>query len=110
MTEFPIQPIYHDEHSVIRFRENAVVRYLLDKGAIDLNHLSLRPFPQADREQFYQLIGYSLCGFHELSEVSDVMTQRASARARETLELPSDQSAGCRDEGCEIHCGVDVCE
>lgn len=36
-----------------------------------MNHLAREDFPREDREQFAQLIGYSLDGFGTLSYVSD---------------------------------------
>jgi hypothetical protein len=65
----PIQPMVTDAHGVIRFKENAIVRYLLDNGGIDLNKIALLPFSGEDREQFAQLIGYSVSGFGDLSYV-----------------------------------------
>jgi len=62
----PIQPIKDN-----RFVGNEIVRYLLDNGGIDLNKLAVLDFSQEDREQFAQLIGYSLSGYSELSYVSD---------------------------------------
>jgi len=67
----PIQPLELDEHGVLRFKGNALVRHLLDNGGIDMNDLAVTQFPQEDREQFAQLIGYSQCGFGDLSYVSD---------------------------------------
>lgn len=67
----PIQPIEKDPSGTYRFKANAIVRYLLDHGGIDLNHLASLPSSQDDQEQFAQLIGYSLSGFSELSYVSD---------------------------------------
>jgi hypothetical protein len=55
----------------LRFKANAIVRHLLDNGGIDLNAIAMLSFSQEDREQFAQLIGYSLSGFGELSYVSD---------------------------------------
>ena len=52
---------------VIRFRENAIVRFLLDAGPYDLNKLALMEFSAADRNQLAQLIGYSVGGFGDLS-------------------------------------------
>jgi hypothetical protein len=60
----PLQPIKDG-----RFEANAIVEYLLDKGPFDMNHLGTLGFSQEDREQFAQLIGYSLSGFSELSYV-----------------------------------------
>jgi hypothetical protein len=67
----PIQPLKTDKHSTVRFKENAIVRHLLDNGGIDMNALAVIDFSQEDREQFAQLIGYSLSGFGELSYVSN---------------------------------------
>jgi len=67
----PIQPLALDEHGVLRFKSNAIVRYLLDNGGIDMNDLARQGFSQEDSEQFAQLIGYSLSGFGDLSYVSD---------------------------------------
>lgn len=67
----PIQPLYLDENGTLRFKENAIVRFLLDNGPFDLDTLSLEKFSQEDREQFAQLIGYSLGGYDDLKYVSD---------------------------------------
>ena len=62
----PMQPIVEDQRGVARFQENEVVRYLLDHGGIDMNRLATLQFPQEDRAQFAQLIGYSVSGFGDL--------------------------------------------
>jgi len=67
--EHPVQPVYLDEHGVWRFRRNAIVRYLLDAGSLNLNDLACMDFSDQDWEQFSQLIGYSLSGFADLSYV-----------------------------------------
>lgn len=70
----PMQPIVVDKHSVPRFQENAIVSYLLDWASsrgCSLNDLALLPFSDADREQFAQLIGYSVSGYGDLPYVSD---------------------------------------
>ncbi len=73
----PIQPIITDEHGTKRFKANKIVRYLLDAGGIDMNQLSMMPFDRDDREQFVQLIGYSISGFSDLSYVRDVTYETA---------------------------------
>ena len=80
----PIQPIVLDEHGKVRFKENRIVRFLLDNGRHDMNSLACGDFTQEDREQFAQLIGYSLSGFGELSYVSDE-TYDAAAKLAENL-------------------------
>lgn len=88
MSHHPIQPLERDEQGVTRFKANAIVCYLLDEGGIDMNHLARKQFPSEDREQFAQLIGYSLSGFSELSYVSDETygTAQRMAEAGETHE------------------------
>lgn len=73
----PIQPLKTDKHSVVRFKENAIVSHLLENGGFDMNDLAVMDFSQQDREQFAQLIGYSLSGFGELSYVSDATYEAA---------------------------------
>lgn len=75
----PIQPLGLDTHGTLRFKENKIVRYLLDNGGIDLNKIACLEFSQEDQEQFAQLIGYSLSGFAELSYVSDATYDLAQA-------------------------------
>ena len=74
----PMQSIVIDEHGVHRFRENSLVRYLLDAGGLTLNDLAMLPsIPGEDREQLAQLIGYSISGFAELSYVRDETYEKA---------------------------------
>ena len=81
----PMQPLELDKHSVVRFKANALVRYILDNGSIDMNELAVVDFPQEDREQFAQLIGYSLCGFSELSYASDAAYETADKMYEEDM-------------------------
>ncbi len=73
----PIQPLEKDEDGVVRFKANAIVNYLLDNGGIDMNDLARVDFSQEDREQFAQLIGYSLSGSGDLSYMSDATYEAA---------------------------------
>lgn len=82
MAKHPLQPIYKDTHGVLRFKANAIVEYLLDHGGVDMNKLACLDFTQEDREQFAQLIGYSLGGFSELSYVSDEAVNTAEKMAK----------------------------
>ena len=101
-----MRPIQEDAHGVLRFKGNAIVDTLLDesrKRGFGLNELAARDFPQADWEDFYQMIGYSIAGYHELSQVSDASAFEASEAAR--IVMPD--AGGCRDDGCELHCGLE---
>ena len=100
----PMQPVIKDDDGVLRFHENKIVRYLLDLARkhkiADLNSIAELPFSQADREQFTQLIGYAITGYHELSYVSDASAEQASQLAH---AVDPDAVRGCRDVGCPIH-------
>lgn len=78
----PTQPLERDAHGALRFKRNEIVRYLLDQGGIDMNALAVLPFSPEDRQQFAQLIGYSLVGYGELSYVDKKAWNRAAGRVR----------------------------
>ena len=89
----PIQPVEVDEDGTRRFKANAIVRFLLDAAKegrkVDMNLLAIINFPLDDRQHFAQLIGYSLCGYEELSycdgDVLDVVDpQPAESRPPDT--------------------------
>jgi len=75
----PIQPLYEDERGVVRFKPNAIVQHLLDNGGIDLNQIAGLDFSREDREQFAQLIGYSLSGAGDLGYMTDEVLDAAEA-------------------------------
>lgn len=80
-TKFPIQPIVVGDKGVVRFKKNLIVEHLLDNGGLNLNDLARLDFPQADWEQFAQLIGYSVSGFGSLSYASNDTYETASRMA-----------------------------
>jgi len=82
----PIQPLAKDDQGVLRFKKNAIVEFLLDNGGFDMNAIAVRNFSNEDREQFAQLIGYSLGGFSELSYVSDETYEAAQVMSEGELE------------------------
>lgn len=67
----PIQPVKKDKNGIPRFKKNEIVCYLLDKGPFDLHQLAFEKFSKDDRQQFAQMIGYSVSGFSGLSYVTD---------------------------------------
>lgn len=86
MAEHPMQPvIIDDDDGIHRFKRNAIVCYLIDRGPITMNDLAIMAFSREDHEQFAQLIGYSVSGFGELSYASKEMIQRAD-RESEALD------------------------
>lgn len=64
----PMQPLVKDSKGVVRFKENQIVQHLLDThSTCDLNDLACMNFTKEDRQQFAQLLGYSLAEYGELS-------------------------------------------
>lgn len=83
----PIQPLEKDSQGTLRFKENKIVSFLLDKGPTDLNDIAIMNFDDEDRQQFAQLIGYSLDGYGELSSyVSDEAYEAAAKMAETNLD------------------------
>ena len=81
----PNQPIGVSDRGVHRFKQNNIVRFLLDWASdrgMSLNQLVLMPFQDADWVQFYQLIGYSVRGFGELN-FSDEWYSKAVSQLQE---------------------------
>lgn len=87
----PIQPLEKDAQGVLRFKENILIRALLDHGratGLGLNELALKfnkPEHVDDWQQLAQLIGYSLSGYGELSYVNDDAYGAAATMADEGL-------------------------
>jgi len=82
----PIQPIIMDEFGTFRFQANAIVRYLLDNGGIDMNDLARLEFSNEDRQQFAQLIGYSLGSYGKLTHYVDDAAYETAERMLDTGE------------------------
>lgn len=81
----PIQPLQRDPTGVLRFKSNAIVKYLLRTPGGGLNELAKVAFPKEDWQQFAQLIGYSLDGYGTLSYVDDAAFEAAS---RQVSDIP----------------------
>lgn len=82
--KLPMQPLVIDAYGTLRFKENPIVRKLLDyatEHGYGLNEMALELFDAEDRMQLAQLIGYSLSGYGTLSYVTDESYDRAAAAA-----------------------------
>lgn len=82
----PIQPLVRDSYGTLWFKSNKIVEALLEfsksKG-FGMNEINSRlEVTSDDRQQFAQLIGYSLDGYASLSYVDD----EALAAAQEVAE------------------------
>lgn len=80
----PDQPVGRDGEGVFRFKENRIVRWMLDQGRMglrfDLSMVSACGFSSEDLMQFAQLLGYSVSGFCELYYVTNEAADRACAQ------------------------------
>jgi len=71
------QPLVLDDAGIIRFRENRIIRLLLDAGPFDLNQIALMAFSDQERQLLAQLIGYSVSGYGDLPYAFGEPTARA---------------------------------
>lgn len=75
---------YIDPNGVQRFRANSLLNFLFENrknknqnSKIDLNEIAIlfhtkQPFSQRDYAEFNMMLGYSVCGFAELSSFEDM--------------------------------------
>lgn len=94
----PIQPLYEDERGTVRFKSNAIVLFLLEKGGIDLNQLAAQDFSREDWEQFAQLIGYSWSGARDLRYMSDEVLGAAEVMRASGVPEAEARAAILRDQ------------
>lgn len=62
----PISLSVEDGMRRCRFKENAIVAFLLKSGPYDMNKLSMMPWSNEDWEQLFQLLGYEVSAYCEL--------------------------------------------
>ena len=91
-----MQPLVRDSSGTRRFKQNAIVTFLLDSGPFEMNDIAEMDFTAEDRVQFAQLIGYSLNGFGELPYVDD--TSFMAAKISTKKEVSREQVAQLRLE------------
>jgi hypothetical protein len=90
----PEQSVIVDKLGTHRYKENAIVRYLLDSGHSDMNSLAVLPFNIDDRQQFAQLIGYSVDGYDILSYSPTSILQDKQEGLESTLNNLTPQHQG----------------
>lgn len=74
MSKHPMQKIVKDIYGIPRFVENKIVSKLLDVArevGVDMNNIASWDVDREDRQQFAQLIGYSVSGFSSLNYADD---------------------------------------
>lgn len=86
----PMQPVIMADDEVIRFKKNPIVRYMLAKGGIDLNHIAIvsseQGFKEEDHAQLAQLIGCSVSGYGKLPYVSLDSMKKADDLAHKIIK------------------------
>lgn len=105
----PIQPLAPDEHGTVRFKANAIVQHLLDSHpTCDMNVLARMDFTADDRQQFAQLIGYSLSGYSELSSYVDDEAYYAAANMADDLDERDARIAALEQKLAELRAALDM--
>lgn len=105
----PIQPLAKDAKGVLRFKENAIVRHLLDTHPkIGMNQLAALDFTDDDRQQFAQLIGYSLSGYGELQSYVDDEAYGTAAHMADGLDERDARIAALEQKLSGMRAAVDM--
>jgi hypothetical protein len=92
----PTQPIGFTEHGTVRFKQNAIVDFLVKdaRPGYDMNTIVMMvqhgKFSNEDLVQFYQLIGYSVGGYCDLSLVPEEEKDRAWAESERLTSKEKD--------------------
>lgn len=63
----PQQQLRNDDKGVLRFRQNTLIRRLVDELPGGLNTIARWDATTEDRSQLAQLIGYSVSGYYDLN-------------------------------------------
>lgn len=80
----PMQPVVMAGDGVVRFKQNKIIRDMLDlceKHGLGLNEIAARDYEKDDRSQFMQLIGYSVSGYGNLDCSRAKHVMRADQKA-----------------------------
>lgn len=80
----PMQPVVIASDGCARFKENRIVRDLLDlasKHGLDLNQICIKDYEPDDYAQLMELIGYSVSGYGDLDRSRRDHVRRADRDA-----------------------------
>lgn len=66
-----MREIIKDEDGTRRFKPNAVVQWLVRTGKVNLNDIPVWSIPGEDLDEFWQMLGYKVCDYCELSFISE---------------------------------------
>ena len=105
----PIQPLAKDERGVLRFKANAIVQHLLESHPLcGMNKLASMDFTDDDRQQFAQLIGYSLSGYGELQSYVDDKAYSMAAHMADGMDERDAHIAALEQKLAEMRAAVDM--
>lgn len=105
----PVQPLANDAAGVLRFKANAIVRHLLDTHpACDMNDIARLDFTDDDRQQFAQLIGYSLDGYGSLRSYVDDEAYGTAAHMADGLDERDARIAAMKQKLTELRAAADM--
>lgn len=105
----PMQPLEHDAKGVLRFKANAIVQHLLDTHpSCDMNTIAQMDFSAEDRQQFAQLIGYSLSGYGELGGYVDDIAYSTAAHMADGLDERDARIAALEQKLAELRAARDA--
>lgn len=106
-TKNPIQPLELDEHGVLRFKANKIVQHLLDTHpTCGMNELHRMDFSDDDRQQFAQLIGYSLDGYGSLHSYVDDLAYAAAENMSRGMDRRDATIAALEGKLAELHAAI----
>ncbi|MBN8489618.1 MAG: hypothetical protein J0M20_18045 [Burkholderiales bacterium] len=104
----PIQPL-EEVQGVLRFKANAIVRHLLDTHpTCDMNKLACIGFSDDDRQQFAQLIGYSLSGYSDLRSYVSDEAYSAAAHMADGMDERDARIAALEQKISELRAAADA--
>ncbi len=105
----PIQPLANDAQGVTRFKANQIVRHLLDTHpTCGMNELARMDFTDDDRQQFAQLIGYSLDGYGSLRRYVSDEAYSTAAHMAEGLDERDARIAALEQKLAEVRAAADA--
>lgn len=109
----PTQPLEHDAQGVLRFKANAIVEHLLEHGRsayprCDMNTIASMDFSAEDRQQFAQLIGYSLSWYGELDSYVDDTAYSTAAHMADGLDERDARIAALEQKLAELRAARDA--
>jgi hypothetical protein len=81
----PMQPIVVADDGVVRFQANKVIEWIVDSGKVSLDDVAMLKVPVGDKEQFWQMLGYSVSGYGGLLFVRRKTRLKASSKAARVL-------------------------